>query len=216
MTEPDRYRAYWEASGSTRTFTHPLDLGLLDREIPPEARVLDFGCGYGRLMDELDRHGYRDVHGVDFSAALIARGRQDFPHLRFTHADRLPLDFPDGSFDAVLLFAVLTCIPEDEAQRAVVAEIARLLHPGGVLYLSDLPLQTDERNQARYRAGLPRFGTHGVFETDSGGVFRHHDPAWLRGLLEEHGFETINACERPMATMEGSNVIGLQILARRA
>ena len=43
--------------------------------------------------------------------------------------DRLP--FEDGEFGAVLLFAVLTCLPEDDLQRRTLAEVRRVLRPGG-------------------------------------------------------------------------------------
>ncbi|MGK5632918.1 class I SAM-dependent methyltransferase [Streptomyces sp. URMC 123] len=215
MTMPEEHRAYWETSGAAKTFTHPLDPDLLAAEVPPDARILDYGCGYGRLMDELDRRGYRDVRGVDFSAALVARGRAAFPHLRFTHAERLPLDFPDGSFDAVLLFAVLTCVPGDAERRAAVAEVARLLRPGGVLYLSDVPLQSDEVNVRRYEENLPRHGVYGVFEAAGGGVFRHHDPDALRALLTGHGLTPVTERHGAMPTLDGVPVTGAQVLARR-
>jgi len=58
--------------------------------------------------------------------------------------------FPDGFFDAVVLFTVLTCIPGDHDQRAVIDEVHRLTQLGGLLYTSDMWLQTDERNRQRY------------------------------------------------------------------
>jgi SAM-dependent methyltransferase len=61
------------------------------------------------------------------------------------------LPFCDRSFDAVVLFTVLTCIPFDEDQIALLAEIRRTLRPGGLLYISDLLLNSDERNIERYK-----------------------------------------------------------------
>ena len=52
----------------------------------------------------------------------------------------------DQSIDAVLLFAVLTCIASDDAQKNLLREFKRVLRPGGLLVISDYPLQTDERN----------------------------------------------------------------------
>jgi hypothetical protein len=68
---------------------------------------------------------------------------------------------------------VFTCIPRDEDQRLLMAEVFRLLAPGGVVYVSDFLLHSDERNLLRYRKHCERFGTFGVFE-EGGAVFRHH------------------------------------------
>jgi SAM-dependent methyltransferase len=127
--------------------------------------------------------------------------------------DKLPLAEPDGNFDAVLLFAVLTCIPTDDDQVRLVAELHRLLRPGGVLYVSDMPLQSDASNLARYVAGEARFGTWGAFETDNGAVVRHHPPQHFDALLRD--FDRLAAESIQLTTMNGNAAVGLQILARR-
>ncbi|RPE42971.1 methyltransferase family protein [Streptomyces sp. Ag109_O5-1] len=137
--------AYWDTVGATKTFTHPLHVPWLTG-VNRTARVLDYGCGYGRVMAELSEHGFSDVSGVDLSPALIARGRRLRPDLRFSVLKSPPgLPCAPESFDVVLLFAVLTCIPDDDAQRTLATEVNRLLTPGGLLYVSDMVLQDDER-----------------------------------------------------------------------
>ncbi|WP_043263814.1 class I SAM-dependent methyltransferase [Streptomyces sp. CT34] len=209
---PDRF---WETTGAAKTFTHPLDPALLAEFVPPAARVLDYGCGYGRLTAELAGLGYGAVCGVDPSAALIARGRREHPGLELLHRPGLPLPFEDASFDAALLFAVLTCVPEDAAQRAIAGELGRLVRPGGVLYLSDVPLQADARNQERYGRFADRYGTYGVFATDEGGVFRHHPPERLRELLRSAGFSVVREHRETVVTLSGRTAERLQIMARR-
>ncbi|MFJ8157921.1 class I SAM-dependent methyltransferase [Streptomyces sp. NPDC094468] len=133
-------------------FTHPVHHGWLAK-VSAHARILDYGCGYGRVMAELSDHGYSDVSGVDPSAALIGRGRTLRPRLRLSVLESPPhLACAPAAFDAVLLFAVLTCIPDNEAQQALVTELDCVLAPGGLLYVSDLLLQHDERNRDRYAA----------------------------------------------------------------
>ncbi|MGW5032036.1 hypothetical protein ACWEQW_12260 [Streptomyces nigra] len=51
---------------------------------------------------------------------------------------------------------------------------------GGTRYVSDFLLQEDERNRARYARGSTHFDDYGVFETEDGGVFRHHSRSWGR------------------------------------
>ncbi|MCL6298551.1 MULTISPECIES: class I SAM-dependent methyltransferase [Streptomyces] len=212
---PQGHLGFWETTGSAKTFTHPLDPALLEEYVPHGARVLDYGCGYGRLTAELAGRGYRSVRGVDVSAALIARGRREHPELDLLRWGGFPLPFEDASFDAALLFAVLTCVPGDADQKAIAGELGRLVRPGGVLYLSDVPLQDDALNQERYRRYAERHGTYGVFETPDGGVFRHHPPELLRETVRAAGFSLLAERRGSVATLDGRTAERLQLVARR-
>jgi SAM-dependent methyltransferase len=205
-------RGYWDQVAEEKTFTHPLNAAWLGCWVAPGARILDYGCGYGRVLGDLAALGYRNAAGVDRSPAMIERGRREHPELdlRVIEADTAP--FADGTFDVVLLFAVLTCIASDDDQRALVGDIMRLLKPGGLIYLSDMPLQTDARNRARYDAGAARFGAYGVFETEDGGVLRHHTEAHFDALLA--GFEPVARETLAIRTMNGNPATAVQILAR--
>jgi SAM-dependent methyltransferase len=209
----DSQVAFWDAAAATKAFTHPMHLPWLDG-IDRHAAILDYGCGYGRTMAQLDRHGFNNLVGVDTSPEMIAQARHRHPTLRFAVLDTPPtLADPDASLTAVLLFAVLTCIPGDDAQRALIGELARVLKPGGLLYISDLLLQDDERNRDRYANLAERYGTYGVFETDDGAVCRHHPRRWFSSLLA--GFETVDTRDITVATMNGHESTGIQILARK-
>jgi SAM-dependent methyltransferase len=197
---------YWDAAATTKTFTHPLHPPWL-AGINRHAKILDYGCGYGRTMAELEQHGYDNLTGVDTSPGMIERARHLNPTMRFTVLDTPPTTpHPNNTFDAILLFAVLTCIPSDEAQHGLIAELNRIQKPGGLLYISDLLLQDDERNRSRYNRD-------GVFETSDGAICRHHSREWLATLLT--GFETFHTRSIPVTTMNGHESLGIQILARK-
>jgi SAM-dependent methyltransferase len=207
---------YWDAAAATKVFTHPLYgpwLAGLDRD----AAVFDYGCGYGRILAELEGLGFHDLSGADISPAMIERARREQPAARLTVITDPPAipQQQDASVGAVLLFAVLTCVPEDGAQQALLAETARLLEPGGLLYLSDLLLQADPRNLERYDRGLRVHGRYGVFETGDGAVCRHHEPAYLRELVTGLGFMIEREREIEVATMNGNAATGIQLLARK-
>ncbi|MGW4720566.1 class I SAM-dependent methyltransferase [Nocardia sp. NPDC004260] len=215
MDSTENLLDFWESTGSTLAFTHPVEPELLHRYVPCASRVLDYGCGYGRLTAELAGLGYREVYGVDVSAALIERGRREHPDLRLMRWVGFPLPFADEAFDAAVLFAVLTCVPDDSAQSAIVSELSRLVRPDGVLYLSDVPLQSAAYDRERYERFADRFGTYGVFESLDGGVFRHHRPDWLRDLLNDAGFAIAEEQSGPVATLDGRTAERLQIVACR-
>jgi len=202
---------YWDRVAEQKTFTHPLHAAWLTRWVKPDAHILDYGCGYGRVLHDLVGLGFANAVGVDRSALMIERGRREHPGLDLRVIDEPPL--PEQSFDLVLLFAVLTCIASDEAQSHLLAELFRLLRPGGLLYLSDMPLQTDARNRARYNAGVRRFGTYGVFEIDDGAVLRHHADDHFEALLA--AFEPVETAAIEITTMNGHPATAVQRLVRR-
>nr|WSY48973.1 class I SAM-dependent methyltransferase [Streptomyces sp. NBC_00886] len=213
MSDLDSQIPYWDAAAATKTFTHPLHVPWLDG-ISRHAAILDHGCGYGRIMAELEQLGFDNLTGTDTSPEMIKRAQHLHPTLHFAAPHTPPaLPFPGAHFDTVLLFAVLTCVPGDAAQHRLIAELNRVLKPGGILYISDLLLQDDERSRGRYNRYDVLYGSYGVFETDDGAVCRHHSREWLTTLLA--GFETIGSRTITVATMNGHQSTGIQILARK-
>ena len=209
----DPYQAgYWDEVAADRQFSHPLDREFLDREVPRAAAILDVGCGYGRTLIELHSLGYTSLTGVDTSRAMIERGRAEHPQLdlRVVEGERLP--FADESFDLVLLFAVLTSIPDLDCQDRLLEEVQRVLAPGGHVQVSDLRIQSDARNRARYDRDRDVLG-YGAFRTEDGGVFRHHDQAWLERLSARWSRSRVRELE--IVTMNGHPARGFQLTGRK-
>jgi SAM-dependent methyltransferase len=190
MDGSDSQTEYWNRAASDREFTHPLDFERFKRVVSPEARILDHGCGYGRICHRLRKAGYRNVIGIDTADGMIREGMRRFPELDLRHITAAFPSFPAESFDVVLLFAVLTCIPSDKGQQRLIASIERTLRIGGILYVSDYFLQADQRNRERYERFEPEFETYGVFELSDGAVLRHHTRVWIEALLA--GFRAIS------------------------
>ena len=107
---------------------------------PEGGDLLDAPCGYGRYAIPLARAGYRVV-GVDRSETLLGEARRRTGHERWpklTRADYRELPFPDASFDAALnLFTSLGYLGDGEDTR-VLAEIGRVLRPGGRLVIETM------------------------------------------------------------------------------
>lgn len=213
-TDLDNQTSYWDAVSATKRFTHPLHTEWTDA-LARDAAVLDYGCGYGRTMAELARLGFTDLTGVDSSAGMIEQAREQQPAMRFEVLDAPPaLPFADASYDLVVLFAVLTCIPGDDAQRRLIGELERVLKPGGTLYVSDLLLGEDPRSVERYERFAATHGTYGIFETSDGAVCRHHHADRFPHLLA--GLDVQDTRRIPVATMNGNEAAGIQVLARKA
>jgi SAM-dependent methyltransferase len=203
---------YWDSVAGEKRFFHPLRLAWLRRYIGPRARILDFGCGYGRTLAELLCAGHENVIGVDFSFTMLTCCRSQLPDVRLIQNYGQTIPLQKHSVDLVLLFAVLTCIPGDEDQRALLREISRVLRPGGLLYISDLLLNHDLRNLARYDRYAGEYGTYGIFELPEGVVVRHHRKEWieeLTGSFNQLEFEPFE-----VTTMNSNRSAAFQYLGR--
>lgn len=91
--------------------------------VTPNQKVLELGCGDGRLLAALQPA--RGV-GVDFSGEMIQRARQKYPHLEFIHADVHNLSQIDDTFDVIVLSDLVNDLWD--VQR-VFEQIKPLCHP---------------------------------------------------------------------------------------
>jgi len=152
--------AQWEATKQLRAWERE-QLSLRSGQ-----RLLDVGCGLGdaalALSNDLGDQG--DVVGIDGSEVMLAearaRGACATCPVRFTVGDAGSLDEPDASFDAVRSERMLQWVPDPA--RAV-AEMARVLRPGGLVCLTDsdwstLDLDVGDPDIARR--------VHGTFAVD--------------------------------------------------
>lgn len=127
----------WDKVATKVNFNLEVDgarlLGMIDRK----AKVLDFGCGYGRISNELAELGLTELTGVDPSREMIERGRKSFPGLSLRYSAGTDLPFDDSAFDVIVICAVFTCIQSLDERRKVTAEITRVLKPGGIVHVSE-------------------------------------------------------------------------------
>jgi SAM-dependent methyltransferase len=167
----ERYFAWSDARPS------PTRLAWLERAqqlIPPDADVLDLGCGAGVPMTRALATAGRRVTGVDLSTRQVAMARANVPGATFVQADMTTLDLPATSLDAVVAFYSLTHVPVAEMPD-LLAAIHRWLRPGGVLIGSMGAEEAPDEVEADW-LGVPMF-------------FGHHGAKRNRALVRAAGFE---------------------------
>lgn len=178
-------------------------------EIKKEDRVLDMGCGLGRHSLVAYRDYPVQIIAVDLSFDDLTRARkrlndfekkQDGRCLMFTQANGYQLPFSDASFDKVLCSEVLEHVPD---YQALLAELIRVLKPGGKLALS-VPKYLPEKLCWLFCKKYPEFAGHvrifsgnelpasvenfGMLLQEKHSAHAIHSPYWfLRSLFFEQG-----------------------------
>jgi SAM-dependent methyltransferase len=143
---------------------------LVTRFLERERSTLEAGTGGGRILHELARRGFRDLHGFDYVPGFIdvARTRDATGLIDFTVQDAVDLDYPDGRFDQALYIQQVLCFIEDEADRLhAMREARRVLRPGGTALFSFLCYEARTQNPLygafnRYLGLLRRVHHRGV------------------------------------------------------
>ncbi len=142
--------------------------------IQPGDAVLDVGCGTGTLALEVARrvgHTGR-VAGVDPGAEQIARARRSAARrhvpIEFQIGVIEQLPFPDQTFDVVLSTLMMHHLPKS-LKRQGLAEIARVLKPGGRLVITDFTRKQERQGRAaRFHAGGSSMQELAALITDAG------------------------------------------------
>jgi SAM-dependent methyltransferase len=204
---------YWDSVACQKRFGHPLIMGEIERHVGRRSRILDYGCGYGRSIREMRERGFCNLYGVDNSSGMIGRARKENPFARYVRNSGAEIPFSDGSFDAVLLLAVLTCIPDSGEQARLFSNLYRVLKEGGILYISDLLINGDRRNKERYERFEPKHGCYGVFELEEGVTLRHHTREHLDRLAAS--FKTISQQEFQVETMNGHESRAIRMILQK-
>lgn len=174
--------------------------------------VLDIGCGEAGAGGAVTRKGGCYV-GLDPNLPSLARavGRH-----AVVQGEGKALPFRNGSFDLVLLRAVLTVIPERERLHAVLREGFRVCR--GMMAIQDflqtwsIPLYAD-----RYREGQDLGLEDGVFPVVQDGRLlyraRHFTVDLLRELILEAGGHIVSVFESQWPTRSGNVINGVALLA---
>lgn len=155
-------------------------------------RILDYGCGQGRYLEELrSRFPAAALTGTEVSQVAVGLARDRVPgaHVELVVDEAVPL--PGASVDLVLCIDVIEHVRD--ASRAL-AEIARVLRPGGTVIVTTPcanPLSAGWLSAAASGGFEPTADGFGRFRTDDPAHLRRLRDAELAALLREAGLEPL-------------------------
>jgi len=152
-----------------RRFIEPL---VADAALGVRPEILDCGCGTGHNLHMLRKYGR--AYGIDLTWAGLQYARAQGEQ-KVARASAALLPFGDARFDMVTSFDVIYSLP-DEVERAAIAEMFRVLKPGGTLIVNVAALESLR-------------GNHSVLS----GEVRRYSKADLRRRLEQAGFRVTHS-----------------------
>ncbi len=181
-------RAYAEHLGD-ELVGKPLDRAFLSAFVESvRGLIVDVGCGPGHVSAFLAEAG-ATVEGIDLSPAMIDIAREQHPGLAFREADMFTLPYADGSVGGLLAFYAIVHLQTAEL-GAVVAEIHRVLAPGGLAALA-------------FHAGDETNHVDELFGCATSLDFVFHRPDAVIASLVDHGFRIEARLDRqPYPTVE--------------
>lgn len=129
---------------------------FLDALLTRGSRVLDAGCGTGRLSGALQARGH-EVVGVDVDPALIEAAEADHPGPHYVVADLSELALDQDPFDAALLAGNVLVFVAPGSEQTVLRRVADQVRPDGVVvtgFATDREYQLDAFDRDCVDAGL--------------------------------------------------------------
>jgi ubiquinone/menaquinone biosynthesis C-methylase UbiE len=191
----------WNKSAKDIEFSLEIDDKIFDTHLSKESKILDIGCGYGRISNQIYALGYNNIIGVDSSIGFINRGKREFPHLNLLHNSTGLLPFEESEFDTVILCAVLTCIPEKDDQIELLNEIERVLKSNGVIIATEF-MKSEKMD----------YSSDGSFYSALNIKMKHFDIEEIKNLFKN--FYTTQLEIQQAKTIDGSPIESINYIGK--
>jgi ubiquinone/menaquinone biosynthesis C-methylase UbiE len=167
-------------------------------QLPPDAKVLDLGCGTGLTTTKALAARFR-VTGVDISEKHIEIARAKLPQATFIQADMTELTFAPDSFDGIVAFYSLFHLPREE-QKILLPQITSWLRPGG-FFVATLGIHAMSASIEEDWLGATMY-------------WSSYDGATNRHLIQEVGLQIVQANEETAEEM-GQPITFLWVIAQK-
>jgi len=208
-------QTFWNEIGSTKNFSDPFFEAIFSQYVEKTSAIIEYGCGYGRILSKLWEAGYTNLQGFDFAPKMIERGQTTFPHLNLNLLNETgKVALADQSIHGAILSTVLCCTPNKEDQKIIMTELYRLLKGGGIIYLCDFLITPSEKYMPRYSEyAQPQDENYGLYRTNEGVIVRHHSSDWIHSLVEQFDIQWLEQLDD--VTMNGNPVRTVHLIAQK-
>ncbi len=193
---------------------------LLYKSVRHGLKVLDIGCGEGRLSVRLSQAGCT-VTGIDINENALKRAKENSKDVEFCLADATQyLPFDNNVFDLGVMNAFLTVVIPYEKRLSTLKESYRVLKNNGRLYIADFLQNWDiPLYRSRYEEGMSlglEKGTFPVREGEEILYYAHHfTKEEITDLLKDSGFIIKDFITCKHKTRSGNLISGFQLIAQK-
>lgn len=192
----------WNKVACDISFSLEPDLNKLASLITKDVKILDYGCGYGRITNELHQSGYSHLIGVDTSIEMIRRGLRQYPTLDLLHIDGYEIPAELGKFDVILFCAVLTCIPIREHRTKIIESAYESMNEGGIMYCVEF-----------HKSDVINYLPSGTFTTKFDVEMKHFLPNEISGELAV--FDEISHFVTEATTITGTKTSAIHYFGKK-
>lgn len=192
---------YRDVFWAARLYEDACDRIALRALLPPTGgRLIEVGAGFGRLASEYA--GYGEVVLLDSSEVHVAAAREMLgadTHFSVVAGDAFALPYPDGHFDAAVCIRVLHHF---EDPGPALAEIGRVVRPGGVLVL-EFANKRNLKSIARYALGRQAWSPFEAGPVAYKALHFDHAPVSVRRWLRRAGFSIVRVRSASLFRLPG-------------
>lgn len=223
--------SYWEKVSGENIPSSLKLYPVINKYLEEGYKILDIGCGFGKISLELASFGYA-VTGIDVNNEAIRLSEAAAKDLAvnmkteekagFMVGNASALPFRDLSFDLAVMQAFLTTVQGPQERARMIAEAFRVLKSGGYLYLVEFAQNWHlQPYRERYLQGFPLTKEEGSFlarspETGRVEFIAHHfTEKELVFLLVDSGFEIDYFRVEELRTRTGNKILGFVIVAKK-
>lgn len=165
-------------------FTTPLPNEKFLSSLPKNIKILDAGCGYGRVLQYLEKMGFKDLTGFDISRDYIDEAKRICPKAKIFTSDFENFE-PKDKYGLILLMGVIEYILSDKKQDIFFDKISRSLSSGGYVLLETFTVDF-RAGWRQYITGFINTMHFGRFRNSKGFECYHRTAASLKRILQKY------------------------------
>ncbi len=155
------YSSFAEEFSETRKYAWP-EFTWIKKYINREEKVLDLGCGNGRLYEAL-KGLHLDYTGIDFCESLLKIARENHPKTTFLNHDIASFDISKKEFDKIISIATLHHLPSGKLRKKVLKQIFHGLRDNGFFIISVWNLWQKKYIKQIIKAIIKSISSLGIF-----------------------------------------------------
>ncbi len=194
-----------------KKFSTPLPDDSFLKNLDRNIRILDFGCGHGRLISLLNLHGFKNITGVEDAPGLLNHAKNTHPYAEIIRLSEWI--FPKSHFDLVFCLGVLGCIHPEKDLILILEKIYDSMKSAAIFYVEDFLLNGHEPYSSRYKSGNGKFEKFGIWRHRSGILIRHFNENELLNLLKK--WQILEKKNLKFTTMNGHQSKGIKLILKK-